>query len=271
MSDADRVAPEDVTEAQTEADVKAAVNLDDLAREWGWKPEDEWKGDKAKWSPADEFVRRRVSHTSNITKELKAVNERMDRLSRTTGKVLADALDKQRAQIEAEHAEAVENGDYKAVRAAESKMRKLEAEAEPPADSPDVAFKARNSWYGDGGDEEATDYAVARSQRYVQQGKTGDAMFKAVEADVRKKFPDLFDDTGDDDAPPPPAKKKQPPEVANPRRSAQPLARDKGVADLPPEARKAGEEYVRMIGTKMPGAKYTMADYAKSYWAENAA
>lgn len=241
--------------------------FDTLAREMGWYPPDEYKGDPDKWRSAEEYIKHGVQNTKALKRDLKTVKDTADRLARTSASITAKALADQRAELEAIHERAVEDGDKDAARDAVKELRKLDSQELPTqADTKRLVddFAGRNDWYGT--HPAATDHAAYIAAKIAKTGGSVEEQLEAAEADVRKKFPHLFDDE-----PYEKTQRKAPAVHGNSSRTAVPPSREKGVSDLPREARQAGEDYVKMINQRLPNAKYTLADYAKTYWSEQAA
>ncbi len=233
--------------------------FDELAREMGWFPKDEYNGDPEKWRPAREYIKHGIAGTKRVKSDLKAVKETADRLARTSAAITAKALEDQRRELEELHDQAVEDGDKVEARRVAKELAKMDDTPLVDDVRGQVAeFTERNPWYGT--HPKATDYAAMISQRLAKQGKSVDEQLEAAEEEVRERFPELFE------------KPKKAPAVHNSTaRVSNHTPKEKGVADLPAEARKAGEEYVKMIAQKMPGKQYTLKDYAATYWAENPA
>jgi hypothetical protein len=232
--------------------------FDDMARELGWFPPDEYNGPAEKWRPAEEYIKHGIAGTKRLKNDLKAVKDTADRLARTSATLTAKALDEQRRELEDRHDQAVEDGDKDEARRVAKELAKI-------YDNPDTGdvkakvaeFTARNPWYGT--HAKATDFAAMISQRLAREGKPVEDQLDAAEEEIRERFPELFD------------KPKKAPAVHNSTpRVSNPTPKEKGVADLPAEARRAGEDYVKMVALKMPGKNYTLKDYAEMYWSENA-
>mgnify|MGYP003403490799 CR=1 FL=1 len=246
-----------VIDAQQQ-DIKAdPTPFDSLAREMGWFPLDEYNGDPDKWRPAEEYIKHGIAGTKRLKSDLKAVKDTADRLARTSATLTAKALEDQRRELEEAHDQAVEDGDKVEARRVAKELNKLDdIPVIGDVKSQVAEFTERNAWYGT--HSKATDYAAMISQRLAREGKSVDEQLEAAEEEVRERFPELFE------------KPKKAPAVHNSTaRVSNHTPKEKGVADLPAEARKAGEDYVRMIAQKMPTKNYTLKDYAATYWAEN--
>lgn len=245
---------------QAVADIKAdPTPFDDLARDLGWFPLDEFNGDPDKWRPAEEYIKHGIAGTKRVKSDLKAVKETADRLARTSAAITAKALEEQRRELEDRHDQAVEDGDKEEARKVAKELAKID-EAPDASDvkSKVAEFTERNPWYGT--HAKATDYAAMISQRLAREGKPVEEQLEAAEEEIRDRFPELFE------------KPKKAPAVHNSTaRVSNHTPKEKSVADLPAHARQAGEEYVKMIAQKMPNKNYTLKDYAATYWAENPA
>lgn len=247
-----------------EATAYEPTPFDTLARDMGWFPPDEYKGDPDNWRSAEEYIKHGVQNTKALKRDLKTVKDTADRLARTSASITAKALADQRAELEALHDRAVEDGDKDAAKKIARDMAKLD-EAPDNRETERLVgdFATRNDWYGT--HPGATDYAAMISTKLAKQGASIEDQLEAAEEAVKKKFPHLFDDEPEEK----PAR-KAPTVHGNASRAAAPAPKERGVSDLPREARQAGEEYVKMIQQRMPSAKYSLADFAKTYWSERA-
>jgi hypothetical protein len=239
-------------------------SVEELAAQLGHTPREAWIAsgkDPAKWRDPVDYIKHGQNDT--LVKKLAAIERSHEQLVRTTAATTKRLLDEQAAEINARWQQAVEDGDHKAVRAAEREMQAVEAQRQAP--DPMIAdFQARNSWYGT--DPDATDYAAAISQRLAAQGKSAIEQLEAAERGVRKRFPELFEQEE------PQRQQRQAPAVHQPQsRTAVPPKRGKTAADLPREVRQIGEEMVRAAKQRFPNSKYSIEDYARTYFQETGA
>ncbi len=227
--------------------------FDGLAKEMGWFPPDEYSGDADKFRSAEDYIKYAAQNTKALKRDLKAVKDTADRLARTSATITERALEKQRVEIEARHKQAVEDGDYAAVRAAERDLRNVDEQARDT--SPESTFAASNAWYGK--DDEATAYAVSVSQRLANQGRSVEDQLAEAEKSVRKRFPELFDEE--------PAPRKAAPGVNAPlSRASSTRPREKTFADLPREAQAAYENQAQMMKVKF-NENFTKEEYTKLF------
>jgi hypothetical protein len=248
---ADDTAP-DVIDAPIDAPEAAPEpTVAELATDMGWSPLEQWRGSPDKWKPAHEFLRTTADINRTLAKDVKAMRAETERMARTSASIVEQQVAERVAAAEARFNDAVDAGDANAARAATREVDRLQASI--ASENPEVGFTAQNAWYGK--DDEATAYAVGISQRMAQQGKSVADQLEAAASGVRKRFPELFND-----APPP----KPAPGVNAPMtRATSSSNRAKGVNDLPPSARKAGEMFVAK------GLVKDLASYAKTWHDEN--
>lgn len=233
------------------------------ARRHGWRPKEEFKGDPAKWTDAETFVKRADEVMPFLEKKTKAQQREIDDLKRTLRQFQAyvstadkRAMQRAMAEIEARHAEAVETGDVTAAKRAVADMRELEKEhTPPPAIDEEPAFDEKQAraelaewvektgWYGP--DEQRTKYADMQADL---MGPAKDwpggqkAWLAELETRVERKFT----------APKP--------SVANPGGSRSPARGGaKSYADLPADAKRQCDRFVKMI----PG--FTREQFVKDF------
>jgi len=219
----------------------------------GWKPKDQWKGDTTKWRPAEEFLAEMpdvLRHTRQANSRMKA---QIDQVAGLVAKLTANQRRDMDARQEAELDAAVEANDPVAAKKilAEIRANAGSGSGDPPALS---SFKERNAdWFEV--DPEATAYAMALDAQYARLANNKitdpDAHMKRVEAGVKKKFPEHFDDAPKDDPKPKP---KAPIVGAGGRvGGSRSPSGDVTVADLTPAQRRGAEE-----------SGVSLADYAKA-------
>ena len=245
--------------AEDVQDEQESPEIAELAAEMGWKPKDQWKGDPTTWSPARDFVRTAVTANKSLKGDVRKLTQTVERIGQATAKMTDRAIASARAQWEAEHDRAVEDGDKDAAKAASRELAKLDQQAAPPLAPEAEDFAQRNaSWFNK--DQEATTYAVNRAEHYANQGLSPARQLAKVEKDMRETFPELFADV---EAKP---QAKNPPTLGAPSRTARPAAREKGYATLSPDARKACDAYVERNGNRFANMK---PDDVRAQWAKD--
>lgn len=236
---------------------------EEKARAMGWVPQEEFRGDPAKWRSAEEFVQRgeqilpvMKERNDKLSAEIREMRDTMRQLHQHFQKAEVVAEQRGRAQAIMEltqaQKEAVENGDVQEWQRLEAK--KIEVASQPlpqpsiqaPVPPEFLEWKRENEWYES--DPEMTEYAEFIGLRLQKQGKSPDAILGEVSKKVRAQFPEKF---------------------ANPRRThpgavegVTPSAKkkdDRSWEALPQSAKDAYHRFAKQI----PG--YKKEDYLKHY------
>lgn len=179
---------------------------------------------------------------SQLLEERKTLTKRFNAGAEQYGKVALEgaqaAIDKAKADLRAAHeafdtdkiVEAQEALAAATLRVAEAKRYKpttLQAdtdevqtrEPQRQAVKPDqksLNWQAENQWFGQAGNEDATSYALGLHQKLVNSGTDprSDEYYEQINARMRSKFPELFDDGGgEDDDPKPKTKSEKKPQT----------------------------------------------------------
>lgn len=246
------------------ADEQQERDYETEARKHGWRPKDEFKGDPARWTDAEAFVRRADEVMPFLEKKTKAQQREIDDLKRTLKQfqqyvTTADkrAMERATLEIEARHAEAVETGDVEAAKKAVADLRQVEKDFAPPQADEVPEYDERKAkqeladwveqtgWYGT--DDSRTKYADTQANLMgpAAEWDGGQAAWLVeLEARVNRRFEQA------------PAK----PSATN-AGGARPGARGsaRSFNDLPPDARRQCERFEKQI----PG--FTRAQYIKDY------
>lgn len=255
----------EVIEGGEQGGAPADRNFEEEARQHGWVPKEEFKGDATRWTDAETFVKRADEVMPLLKKQNKALKAEIEAARRDMRKA-ADHFSKseQRAyeraleEIKKEQEAAVEAGDLTAHRAASKKLDKL-IEEKGPDDAPVASeeevkealfdFRASNRWYDT--DAVARDYADELAQRH--KAKTVDMspsdFFTFIAGKVRERFPELV-------------KGKEQPRPRSPVEggsTGRPSRGGKSFNDLPVEAQRACDKWVKQGLIKDRDA------YVKSY------
>jgi len=230
------------------------VNFEDRARQDGWRPQEEWTGDPAKWVDAETFVKRgeqihsfqrgKISRLEDrVQAQEREIQEIREFRERELERVKAEK-DSRIRELESQRAQAIENGDGAAFSMADREINTLR-EPEParaPRDADEQTFQRymrewgeENTWYGS--DEAMTGYADGVANRIVQDGFTGPAFFTELERRVKREFSDRFQSSAGV------------PDVGVPgNQGTAPGSSGKGYDDLPPEDREACDRQCNSLG-----------------------
>jgi hypothetical protein len=267
-----------------------ASDIETRARAMGWVAQDEFRGDPARWRPAEEFVQRGENempllreNLRRTTDQLTQLQERLARQEREhkdsitrIERMSAAALTRQREQLEASYAAGMRNaaaaGDidqYQRIESAkaaalsnfdqEAAEVRAQPKAEPPpqgqAPSPEYISKVdswaqRNVWYKT--DPELHHIANGYSAFLAQQnpGISLDENMRMTEAHIRKRYADRLGS-----APGGPA-----PVEGGGGRMGTTMGRGKGWNDLPEDARRIASKQIK------EGLFKDQNDFAAEYW-----
>lgn len=243
------------------------------ARRMGWTDKEEFRGDPAKWVDAETFVKRGeeilpiVQHQNKVLEAAlrKAESEIKDfRKTLTDYKNFADKAEQRSYEralrdLEAQQADAVTRGDVQGVREITKEIAALDKEVRSDAPATDhpkgwtqdyaeavEAFESENTWFNN--DRSMTAWAKAMDAELAGDGMEAKARLKQLAKLAREEFPHKFRNPNRD----------APGAVEGGAVGAR-RAGGKTWADLPAEAKKQADSFVR----KIPG--YTREKYLKDY------
>ena len=195
---------EQVTENQQSTQTPEYSEAEQSAMEQGWKPEDKFEGDKSKWVPANEFLRRGelFGKIDNLNRDLKDTRKALKALQehhlRVQQSEYAHALqtlrDEKKAAYESGDADAVVEADERL--AAERERQLVERRnAQQVAAAPDPRFVAwvnENKWYVE--DPELKVFADDVGMAHARANPDADPseVLVYVKGRVKKAYPDKF-------------------------------------------------------------------------------
>lgn len=216
-----------------------------VASEMGWSPKDKWRGDPEKWIDPKTFI-------LNTPKALKAARGQVETATRMAERALEKAQKDAIAEARAEIAAASAAGDAEAADAAAEKLQRASRAPDPVV----ADFAKRNPWYNT--DDMATQVAIAAAQKVVDSGGSVADQVAAGEKEVRKRFPELFEEADDEPT------GRAAPIVQGGQRTAAPAPKKQGWNELP--------QAVRAAWTPARQKKFGLspAEIATSYFEENA-
>lgn len=245
--------------------------VEDRARRMGWSPQEEFRGDKAKWVDATTFVKNGEESLPILRERLRSMERSNIELGKSVVefKKMSDtafdrAYTKAKKELQTEIKVAAKEGDDKAVDAATTELANLEkekAERKVASDKDPVfdRWVEDNAWYKD------PDMAIeAEGEAFKIRKKMGSGQLTPVDG---VPFLELVKDA---------MKKRFPEKFGNPRRKeGSGVERSgaggdetesrgaKGWDKLPKEAQDAGDRYIKQKLYKDKAA------YAAAYWAQN--
>ena len=202
------------TETQTtQAEEPKLTPDEERAIALGWKPQDQWEGDKGDWVPAKFWLRYGdleqqliVSREENKHKEkvLKSMQGHYVRVKEDSVKEVRDIIRRQKN-------EALKNQDYERVAELDAEAHVLEEGMkqkhnavdqevirdiqETPGPSPEfIAWNRMNPWYQAGSNDPLTQEADALAIGFTRKfpGAAPSAVLQYVEDRIKRTFPEQF-------------------------------------------------------------------------------
>jgi hypothetical protein len=241
------------------------------AEKMGWTPKDQFKGDPAKWRPASEFVERGENmlpivraQVKRQEREIADLKAGLRELGEYHNKTQQRAYEQALADLKAQRAEAIKNGDGAAFDEVDDKIDDLKKDiakntTKKDDDGVDPAFQewlSRNAWANDP-KLQAYGSAVADELRANGTKAIGVELLDLVTKEVKAKFPEKFE---------------------NPRRNAAAAVEGgsgprrgggKSYADLPADAKAACDRMARNGYSDRPKEMAEFkAQYVKHYFEE---
>lgn len=221
-----------------------------LAREMGWAPKDEFRGDPEEWKPADQFIRDGRDIQRSLSDRLKNIEGQTQTFGRIAEQLANDRVKERDAYWQQQLDKAVDEGDHELKREALENLRKPSEQSGQGPSSEASEWIARNSWFNS--DPAASFRAQEITARLASQGKSVSEQLATAESIIRREFPEHFKQPAKD---PPTTQTGQ-------SRKAAPTNRAKGFADMPAESQRMARD----MADRNPGL--TIEAIAKSYWAD---
>jgi hypothetical protein len=271
MADSETVERAPVSATPSDVEVRA--------RSQGWRPKEEFRGDPERWRPADEFLRNTEEylpllrkHTRTIEAKLEASTAKIDEMTQvlTAFRDFASrgeqrAYERARAELQAKREVAVSHADTETFKAVDRELAELEKTVAPkaavappppatvarPETPPEITqWVEENPWFN----SSRVLGAVARElDAELMQSRPGLSLserLSLVKTEVQRRFPDKFENPNREAA----TSVSAPSGNQTPRKAAK-----KSYENLPPEAKKACDKFVKTI----PGFK--VDDYVRDY------
>lgn len=204
---------QEIQETEQEEREAQPSEAETKAREMGWVPKEQFRGDPDRWVDADEFVKRgenmvpilkeRLNHALGQIREMR---ETFEEFKEYATKREQKRVEKAIKELEQRRREAVESGDVEAFDQVDKEYRELnESMREEPkkapqkADEPPTAdpvvkeWTERNPWFNK--DQDAADFAVMAEKRISAEnpGMPLSEVLEKVTERVRKRFPEHFE------------------------------------------------------------------------------
>ncbi len=199
-----------------ESDVKA--------REVGWTPKEQFKGDPNRWVDSEKFLERSDNNMGMLKENNEKLYTTVEELNGKIGKMeetftefkdfhkqsidtaKQQGYESAREKLMSEQRSAVDERDTESFDRIETQKRDLEEEyrkaaapktEEPKVDPDNAAWRAQNTWYDRDADMTAEANAVGAyvNERYNLSGR---AFYDKVTEEMQKRMPDKFDNPNRD-------------------------------------------------------------------------
>ena len=248
--------PEILDDQPLEDDDAQQVEVDpyeEEAKEYGWKPADEWQGDQSGHISAERFMTRGAGATRKLQKTVEDLNGRLasteadvsERLSRTEAAMRAAGDARVKAaeeRIRKEMMEAVESGDTERFTALDKEREEVRRGSEPDSKGPTQEDKAVvQGWIAENPLFKTDTTFNALTNRFWQDAMNDgmsdpSAIFKVVDRRLREELPHKF--KTDEPSPRPRAPSVETGGVKPAKK------RGKGWADIPNADRSQAQSFI---------------------------
>jgi hypothetical protein len=285
-------------DAAPEPDAEEAA-IEARARRMGWAPLENWRGDKSKWMPAQQFVDRAESEVPIMRERYRAMDGRLERTEAQlreantklaeTGQVLVQLRDWARSaddrayarakrDLEAAQRQAVAAADTERFDALEREKTVLEegrraavippadatpAPKAPPAAAPSPTDPAVDAWVRENASWFYTDQEMkdfAISQFGILENTRRDLSVEDRLAMVKDRLVMIYPDKFPDSSPRQrPRERPSPVNEPTPAPAGRSGSKAFSYADLPADAKKQCDKFVKTI------PNYTREEYVKEW------
>ncbi|MEM7283310.1 MAG: hypothetical protein AAF438_16965 [Pseudomonadota bacterium] len=249
-------------EPPKEPETQPDPELEAEARKYGWRPKEEYTKDPDGWVEPEKFMGFQSTQRKVLSDRLREVESNIDNMvSQRVGPIeqmlksqyeaeqerQRQSYEQRIAELQAAQRTAVETADTDAFDQATQAIQKVQQpqSQQPPQENPVVAdYRQKNDWTRDPVMWNVAVQAVENSKVLM----SAEDQLRLGEHAVRREFPEKFE-------PPKPPKQK-----VDGGGLAANTTKAKGWADLPPEAKKQGKEFVS------DGLFKDQEEYAKEYF-----
>ena len=233
----------------TQTDKVESPNHEARAREMGWTPKEEFKGDPDKWVEAKDWIERAPLYDNKqnpffdemkkLRRRSRTLEKTVDELKQHYSKVEETAYQRAVETLKQQKLTALEEGDHKAViqiddKIDELKEQKRTAVSEPKIDPVFETWLENNPWYDN--DPKMRAYADEVGVRFAQDnpGRAVHDVFEYAAERVQSRFADKIRNS----------KREQPAAVEAGRTSPGKSGKPRW-SDMPEHFQRAGDKFVR--------------------------
>jgi len=232
-------------------------NYEAEAREQGWVPESEFKGDeppKNGFVDAKTFVENGDKITGKLRNQRDELREQVEDLRRTTQELQQfhqQSLKRQQKEyevriqeLEKKREDAINEGDGQTFTQVDKELNDMRLEQPKQDTSMADAWLEKNSWYKT--DTRMSAFADGIAERIVSEGYTGKAYFNELTRRTKEAFPEAFET-------------QKPPGVDSSKTEGDSTPKPKSYEALPADAKQQFERFKEL----MPN--YTKEQYVADY------
>jgi len=190
-----------MTGEQTEVVVHT---VEDTAREQGWKPLEEFDGDKGKWVSAETFVAKGelITKIESLGKKLKDADKAIKMLTEHHQKVKESEFKRAVEYLKAQKKQAYETGDVDKIIEIDDKIAEVKenqkSQKEEPASTPEIhpsfqKWQSENVWYTTDSEMRADADAFGNAYAANNPEKTPEEVLDYVSKKVKRLYKDKFE------------------------------------------------------------------------------
>lgn len=222
--------------------VEAKPDYETPARESGWTPKEDFKGDPEKWVDAKEWVERAplFDEMKKLRRKAKALEGTVNQLKDHYQRVEENAYKRAVDTLKAEKMKALEEGDHKRVMEVDDELdelrnKKVQTVQAPQVDPAYERWLESNTWYDT--NAELREYADFVGLRYAREnpGKSPEEYWDYAARRTREQFPDRFQN----------ARRSSPSPVEGGSKNTTTRGGKPRWSELPEHFQKAGDRFVR--------------------------
>lgn len=182
-----------------ETDAGETRSFEDIAKEKGWKPKEDYSGEPDAWVGAEEFIKRQplFDKIKTQNKRLKELEKTVEALGKHYQTNIQQAKEKAIADLKSERREAIELGEVDRVEQIDKRIEDVHKIPDPVAPPPVLAseieqfVEEQRDWFNK--DQEMTQFAISFNEAYLKThpgdlGKSLDETLKAVKRAYPEKF-----------------------------------------------------------------------------------
>lgn len=197
--------PEIVTEAAAPEGTEApsTPSVEDIAREQGWRPKEEYDGDPTKWVSAETFVAKGelIAKIESLGRKLKDTEKTMQMFKEHHAKVKETEFKNAVAFLKQQKKEAYEQGDVdkimelddKLAEVRETQKRQAEVVQEASATNPDFEqWVSENDWYNKDSEMRSDADMVGAAYKRNNPAKGPQEILDYVTKKIKQMHPDKF-------------------------------------------------------------------------------